>query len=61
MIKVQNLEATLLAIIFICDVFHLLLQEQDHQEGAGVQERYKTYKYKTQLKFEFELHFHDSQ
>ena len=31
------------AIIFICDVFHVLLLEQDHQEGAGVQERYKMY------------------
>ena len=35
-IKVQNLEVTLLLIIFICDVFHLLLQEQDYQKGAGV-------------------------
>ena len=54
-------EATLPAIIFIRDVFHLSLQEQDHQEGAGVRERYETYKnaaiYKneTQLEFEFDL------
>ena len=40
----QNLEATLLAIIFIRDIFHLSLQEQDHKEGAGVQKRYETYK-----------------
>ena len=66
-IKAQNLEATLPAIIFIRDVFHLSLQEQDHQEGAGVRERYETYKnaaiYKneTQLEFEFDLRCHDSQ
>ena len=42
-IKAQNLEATLPAIIFICDLFHLWLQEQDYQEGAGVREHYKTY------------------
>ena len=30
------------AIIFIHDVYMSLL-EQDHQEGAGVQERYKMY------------------
>ena len=34
-------EVTLLAIIFICDVFHLSLQEQDYKDGAGVRERYK--------------------
>ena len=38
MVKVQNLEATLSAIIFICDVFHLTLQEQDHLEGAGLED-----------------------
>ena len=48
-IKAQNLEATLPAIIFIRDVFHLSLQEQDHQEGAGVRERYEN---ATQLEFE---------
>ena len=48
------------AIIFIYDVFHLSLQEQDHQERAGVREHYKTYKYKTQLEFEFDPHYHDS-
>ena len=42
-IKAQNLEATLPAIIFIRAVFHLLLREQDHQEGAGVRELYKMY------------------
>ena len=47
-IKAQNLEATLPAIIFICDVFHLSLQEQDHKKGAGVQ---KGYKNATQLEF----------
>ena len=31
------------AIIFIRDVFYLSLQEQDHQEGADVRERYKMY------------------
>ena len=42
------------------------LLEQDHQEGAGVRERYETYKnatiYKneTQLEFNFDLHCHDS-
>ena len=43
-IKVQNLKATLPAIIFIRNVFHLSLQEQHHQEGAGVQKCYETYK-----------------
>ena len=67
LLKAQNLEATLPAIIFIRDVFHLSLQEQDHQEGAGIRKRYETYKntaiYKneTQLEFKFDLHCHDSQ
>ena len=45
----KNLEATLPPIIFIRDIFHLSLQEQDHQEGAGVRERYEN---ATQLEFE---------
>ena len=43
-IKAQNLVATLPAIIFIRDIFHLTLQEHDHKKRAGVRERYKTYK-----------------
>ena len=42
MIKAQSLEATLPTINFIHDVYMSLL-EQDHQEGAGVQERYEMY------------------
>ena len=68
----QNLEATLQAIVLIRDVFHLSLQEQDHQEGAGVRERYETYKnaaiyknetyknaaiYKNETQLEFEFDF----
>ena len=43
------------------------LLEQDHQEGAGIRERYETYKnaaiYKneTQLEFDFDLCCYDSQ
>ena len=59
----KSLEATLPPIAFIRDVFHLSLQEQDHQEGAGIRERYEKYKnaaiYKneTQLEFEFDLRY----
>ena len=42
----QSLEATLPAIIFICDVFHLSLQEQDYQKRAGIQECYYFVTYK---------------
>ena len=59
MIKAQNLEATLPAIIFIHDVY-VSLQEQDYQEGAGVRECYETYKNETQLEFESNLRCHDS-
>ena len=59
MIKARSLKATLPAIIFIHDVY-VSLQEQDYQEGAGVRERYETYKYETQLEFEFDLRCHDS-
>ena len=38
MIKVQNLETKFLAKLFICNVFHMLLQEQDHKEKADVQD-----------------------
>ena len=58
-IKAQNLKATLPAIIFIRNVFHLSLQEWDHQEEAGVWEHYKTYKnaaiYKNEMRLEFEF------
>ena len=43
MIKAQSLEATLPTIIFIHNIY-VSLQEQDHQEGAGVRKRYKVYK-----------------
>ena len=43
MIKTQSLEATLLAIIFIHDVYMSLL-EQDYKEEASVQKHYKMYK-----------------
>ena len=43
MIKAQSLEATLPTIIFIHDVYILLL-EQDHKEKAGVQKPYNIYK-----------------
>ena len=43
MIKARSLEATLPTLNFIHDVYMSLL-EQDHQEGAGVQERYEVYK-----------------
>ena len=47
----QSLEATLLAIIFIYDIYISLL-EQDHQEGVGIQELYKMYEmYKIYKKY----------
>ena len=60
MIKAQSLGATLPVIIFIHDVY-ISLQEQDYREGVDIYEHYKTYKYKTQLEFEFDLYYHDSQ
>ena len=54
MIKIQSLETTLPAIIFIYDVFMSLL-EQDYQKEAGLREPYKMYKiYEIYEEFEVE-------
>ena len=63
MIKAQNLEPTLLAIIFVCDVFRMLLPEQDTTKKGRVYEMYEIYemyKNKTQLEFEFDLRCYNS-
>ena len=63
MIKARSLEATLPTINFIHDVYMSLL-EQDHQEGAGVRERYEMYKntatYKNATQLEYEMMYENA-